>query len=307
MSFLACLTKTTTSVLKRRLQKLVSTRALHNKVLVFSVGQASDWDRNSDEVKQLRKIFADWLLGNPQLHDGLLFIDECAIDLWTNHRRVWHFKGVPRRIRRTHSRSPAIHMAGASSPTFGCVYAATSRNHYNAETFLAFLDELLNKMNDAIAFYCGSTTHPIPRMPVVTLIMDNSSVHLKDLIAARLQRENMKLASMDRALPHHAALPDEYAVKFLPPKSPMLNVIEEVWSEYKTHVRRAIPKVLPQLIALDQVQARRSKGNSKGEERAKILERIAQQSWACIPKEHHASHFRHCLQDAAKAQQLEDV
>jgi putative transposase len=129
--------------------------------------------------------------------DHVLFEDESSIRDYQAIMKSWFSKGG-QRIIKTYGKHESVKLAGILNYETGEVHV-DEMEKWNAEVFLAFLQKVL-------AWY--------PKGKIM-LILDNSKVHHAILLQGFL-KANPRLMLM-----------------FLPPYSPMLNLIEGLWGWLK--------------------------------------------------------------------------
>lgn len=134
------------------------------------------------------------------------------------------------------------------------VHDSNPHGHWNTSTLLAGLSLggplapiLLDGPMDRLCFEAYLEQFLIPELPQgATLIMDNFSAHKSPKVSMLLEAEGCQLA-------------------YLPPYSPDLNPIEQMWSKVKSHLKGAkarTQKALCQAIkeALAEVTAQDAEG-----------------------------------------------
>ena len=119
-------------------------------------------------------------------------------------------------------------MCAAMSPSYGLMHYKIIFGSFKSATFCEFLNELFDKCD-------------IFQLITHNLVMDNASIHktveVKELIAAGVKQHNSNYTVQQKQ-------------NFLPPYSPHLNPIEEMWSVYKSHIKREEKPDRPGLVAL---------------------------------------------------------
>ena len=109
------------------------------------------------------------------------------------------------------------------SPAYGLMHYKIIFGSFKSASFCEFLNELFDKCD----IFQLITHH---------LVMDNARIHktseVKELIAAGVQQRNTNRTVLQKQV-------------FLLTYSPHLNPIEEMWSVYKSHVKREEKQIDP--------------------------------------------------------------
>ncbi|KIJ51782.1 hypothetical protein M422DRAFT_244132 [Sphaerobolus stellatus SS14] len=138
--------------------------------------------------------------------EQLVFIDESRIDCRATYRLYgWAEKGKRARAKARFVRGPSYSLLPALCSE-GIIHAHTKQGSYDGEDFIAYIEELLSKMN------------PWPQ-PRGVLVMDNCSIHHVDDVALLCAARGIRLY-------------------YLPPYSPDYNPIEEAFGYVKSVIRR---------------------------------------------------------------------
>ncbi|KAF7343439.1 hypothetical protein MVEN_01776600 [Mycena venus] len=151
------------------------------------VSQSTIWralKRSGYRMKKMTKVAIErsaakrakyrYHIGLYYLPHQLVFVDESACDRRTSYRgRAWAFRGY-RAVRKTffirgkrYSVLPAISLDGI-------LYVNIVEGSFNAESFTAFIDGLLDKMN------------PFPG-PNSVIVMDNCRIHKAEIIREMIE------------------------------------------------------------------------------------------------------------------------
>lgn len=130
--------------------------------------------------------------------DRILFEDECMIRDYQAIFRTWFPKGK-QRIVPTYGKHHGVKVIGVLEYETGEVFCIHAEK-YDAEVFLNFLTKIVEKYRDER----------------IMLILDNARIHHASLIQPFLQKHE-----------------DVLELVFLPPYSPELNLIEELWGWLK--------------------------------------------------------------------------
>lgn len=175
---------------------------------------------NSASTKQRRAEFAEWHLSPANLStdlDTFLYLDETGFD--PNQRPTY---GYSPRSQRCILRVPTLGTRGRRS-VIAVISPARGLVHY----------ELLEKFTSGKDF-TAFLTRLQPKLPAGSrLICDNASFHKTPQV--------LQLFSPPGSLASHS-------LHFLPPYSPMLNPIEEIFSKWKRLVRNTCPRNAPELV-----------------------------------------------------------
>ncbi len=115
--------------------------------------------------------------------------------------KTWFFKGQ-QKIIPTYGKHDGAKLVGALNYETGNIYVE-EHSSYDAEVFLSFLKNIL-------------TQYPIGK---IVIILDNARIHHAKLLNEFLKENKSRLT-----------------LKFLPPYSPTLNMIEELWGWLKNSV-----------------------------------------------------------------------
>ena len=132
--------------------------------------------------------------------DHLLYEDESMIRDYQAIQKSWFVKGQQRVIQ-TYGKHESVKLLGILNYETGEVYVE-DHSSYNAEVFLSFLRNVLKKYSTG----------------EIVMILDNAKIHHAKLLTEFLQA-NPRLH-----------------LEFLPPYSPNLNIIEELWKWLKNTV-----------------------------------------------------------------------
>jgi len=165
--------------------------------------------RNAVEVKEARKVYVQAIVPRlEELKTNAVFIDESG---WTREVRPfkgWTFRGIRPALAWEGLHMRHITAIAAVSPKLGLVHAEYELKTVNAERFCDYMDNLLLKTTDRFE---EEGTRGVP-----IFIFDNAPTH-------------NALFTRDWFLRHR----EECEVMRLPPYSPFLNPIEEVFSVWK--------------------------------------------------------------------------
>ena len=217
---------------------------LHGELIVMKKLKDAPGQRNSEVAKQRRKEFAEWIM--QLMNKELIFIDEAGINLWTRRTRGRARVGerAVRVVGGTRGRN--FTMTLAVSATNGLIHHDLISGGMNGERFKEFLQEVVEHFPD----------DGVEKV----LIFDNAPAHRSA---------------------GDVSLPQTVTLEWLPPYSPMLNIVENCFSQWKASVKRGLAEVRDQLH--DQAP----------QEREATLCQLAEQSVSVITPEECGSYFRH--------------
>lgn len=160
--------------------------------------------RNSDENKNLRKSYAEWFLQNQSR--TFLFIDECGFNLNTIRRYARSRSGTRAVIKVAQNKGTNMSICACVNKDLGLLFYEYKVGSMNGEDFTVFLSQLV----DIIL--------PL-NLPNVTLIFDNCRIHVEN--------------DIDQVCSYAG-----WEYEYLPPYSPMLNIIEEAFSVIKSSIKK---------------------------------------------------------------------
>jgi transposase len=194
-------------------QSTISRAFKHDQITIKALSEVP-CARNSVQVLQLRKNFAEWWIGhvginenpvfNHQFEQRLVYVDECGFNVNIHRKRGWSLKGDRACISTASNRGGNISCFATLSPSHG--FWLTSR--YGAFNHMTFLSEL--------QCYVDSRAGNIPEGGLIFL-MDNVPFHHSQVIREFIEETGNTLI-------------------FVPPYSPFLNSIENAFSKLKTCV-----------------------------------------------------------------------
>jgi hypothetical protein len=159
--------------------------------------------------------------------DRIIFIDETGFCVSMRLRQGRSRKGTPARIKVKSVRSKNISVVAAMS-IGGLVSFKAQDSSYNGIDFRSYLVELMDSLNAQGKTGC-------------TLVMDNVAFHKMGIVQAAVREKG-------------------HSLLFLPPYSPMLNPIEELFNQWKHWVKVANCKTKDQLDAAIATAAARVTG-----------------------------------------------
>jgi hypothetical protein len=176
--------------------------------------------RNTPAQKEERARFAEWVLGiDPH---RLLYFDEHGFNLWTTRKRARSPRGSPATI-------PVSIQKMLNCTVAACV-SSTSKVHmrpyfggFTGETIVAFLTEACAKWADHVDAETKAAG--------CIIILDNCPSHRRDIL--------------ERA----CVAPNSF--RFLPPYSPQLNIIENIFNIHKSSIRSLNSEHRSELIEID--------------------------------------------------------
>jgi len=139
--------------------------------------------------------------------EQLIFVDESSVDRRTTYRqRAWSFRGTKAQRKAFFVRGRRFSVLPALSLRDGILHCDIVEGSFCTETFLKFIDGLLDNMQ------------PYPA-PNSVIVMDNCKIHKHPEIQDHIRERGMRC-------------------ECLPPYSPDFNPIELAFSAMKYHLRR---------------------------------------------------------------------
>ena len=154
-------------------------------------------------LKSKRSFWSEWKILKKLLNgeiDHLLYEDDSKIRDYQAIQKSWFVKGQ-QRIIQTYGKHEGVKLLGILNYETGEVYVEDHKS-YDADVFKSFLSNVLKK-------------YPIGD---IVMILDNAKIHHAKLLTEFLQA-NPRLH-----------------LEFLPPYSPNLNIIEQLWGWLKSTV-----------------------------------------------------------------------
>lgn len=164
--------------------------------------------RNSDETKRQRIEYCSNFMDNLKM--SFIFIDEMGMSVCTLRNRGRSKRGTRAILTAPLSKAPNISVCMAVNKDIGLVHYETQNEAYDAEDFYGFIKNLIEKCKEK-------------KLKNICFVMDNAKIHKKD---------DNKLKNL--CLKKHINL------WFLPPYSPELNPIENVFSMVKNNIRKKL-------------------------------------------------------------------
>lgn len=228
---------------QRRISRTTLCRILNSQLIVMKTLEDSPTERNSNLTKERRKEFAQWLMEHG-VNTELIFIDESGINLWMRRNRGRAHRGE-RAFRIVGGRkSGNFTMVFAVSHIRGLVSHNLFQGGMTSERFKLFLESI-----------------PIPPGEGrITFIFDNASAHGK---AAE------------------ANLSARVSLRWQPPYSPFLNIVENCFSQWKAAMKRQLSEVRDQML------------NEPHEQRLATMTQVAEQCVGVVTAENAQAFFRH--------------
>lgn len=226
-----------------RLSIATISRICQGQLITIKKLEDAPQERNSNSIKDQRASFANWLMQHG-LQNELVFIDESGINLWCKRSRGRSFRGE-RAVRVVNGRRGYnLTMTFAVSHLNGLVHHDLQSGAMTCDSFKQFLENLTTRLSRDVTY---------------TFIFDNAPAHRR--------------AS-------DANLPGNITLRWLPPYSPFLNIVENCFSMWKSRVKRQLAECRSQILS------------SSHDERTAILSNIAEQC-ASVSSEEASSFFRH--------------
>ena len=188
---------------------------LHGQLITVKKLESPETNRNSPAVKEARREYAVWLNSlQASLDDPeVVFFGESGFSLWLARTRG-----------RARTGQRAVRIVGnRRGPNFSCLMALSNiRGIIHSDirmggTTAAVFNEFLRQSSSRID---GPTT----------LVLDNAPCH-------RSVRDS--------------TIPEHNVVRFLPPYSPFLNIVENAWSVWKAALKAQLAEFQTYLISLN--------------------------------------------------------
>ena len=171
-------------------------------------------DRNSDRVKEGRYEFAHWLFATG-VHNELIFVDESGFNLWTKRSQRRAVRGTPAARVVGRRRGPSLTMTFAVSNTHGLLHHDLQQGGMTAANFNQFLEAVRNKVP------ADNTQR--------TILFDNCRAHLQE---------------------EQANLGPFLTIRRIPPYSPMLNIVENCFAQWKAAAKNQLAEIRHQQLCL---------------------------------------------------------
>jgi transposase len=208
--------------------------------------------RNDDRAKHARYVYAQELLRVLAQYDGdnVIFVDEIGFNVSMRAHRGRSLRGTNAVQIVPHLRCRNISVCCAMLK-HGTFHYRKQDRAFNTESFLLFLDELFKKLEDV-------------GMSGMVIIMDNVPFHKSEVVKEKI-------------------ISSGHLWGYLPPYSPFLNPIENMFSEWKQMVRSS---------------------NSQCE--ASLLDSI-DSSFERISGEHCHNYYTHMFNMALRCLNMEDI
>lgn len=219
-------------------------RHLKNQLISLKIaGKDADVPhrRNTDATKETRFDYVTWLT-TLTVNDSLIYVDECAINLFTRRTQGRAPIGQPVRQRVTGARMANVNLIMAINADLGLVHYDLRQQTINHTRYQEFINNLINV--EAASRFQGT----------VHIVQDGARPHLNTEVP-----------------PQHAP---RFQIRTLPPYSPFLNPVEQAHSCFKAAVSRSLTSLeIQHELANDSL--RQVNGFSQAAWRARILLRIA--------------------------------
>ena len=207
--------------------------------------------RNTPALKEARRLFATWLHEiDPR---RLLYFDEHGFNLWTTRKRARAPAGQQARVPVSVQKMLNCTVAACVSSTFGKIHMRSYFGGFTGNAIAEFLTEACRNW--------AELADEETRGAGCVVILDNCPSHTIDIL------EQARVA------------PNDY--KFLPPYSPQLNIIENVFNLHKAAIRTLHFENRAQVIEIDTMP----RGERTIRRRA-LLERFCAQGWDRIENQH---------------------
>lgn len=169
--------------------------------------------RNTEENKERRVEFVNYI--ESHANKTFIYIDEVGFSIGTRRTRARSKRGT-RVVRQVPClQSPNVSVCAAIDAHHGILHYKPVNGSYTAAEFRIFISELIHKVTEA------GIINPV-------FIFDNCRIHA----AADLDSMPEFLGTPEN--------PQPFEYRFLPPYSPNLNPIENVFSQIKSHFKALI-------------------------------------------------------------------
>ena len=166
------------------------------------------WQRNSDDNKNLRHDWVVWATANV-FPDQVIYIDECSFELHMHPKKGRAMLGEKLIVEVNGAKyhEGRVTAVMAVSPTLGVIFAQSVIGTFTKDLFHRFITRV-----------CEVIRVPQASFVKYTFVYDNAPIHRQDILEETITNYG-------------------HQVKRLPPYSPFLNPIEEVFSLWKQGVR----------------------------------------------------------------------
>ena len=240
-------------------------RALDGELITLKLCRTIPQDSNSERVKQVRAEFAHYMY-EEGLREHRIYVDEMGFNLYAS--RAYGRAPRGQRVHRiVGGQRGNITLIAAISNTGGLVYHETHTQSVKKEIFTDFLTSL-----EAILRSCDN--------PDAVIVMDNAPIH----------------RNIEEVFPN-------LNIKKLPPHSPFLNPIENVFSVLKARLKNHLNDVAD----ICHVRAARREGLTLKNYRERLLIEKLNASFNVITPELCDSNYTHSNTYLRKCVTLEDI
>lgn len=185
---------------KPMVSRMTISRALDGSLITLKLLRTIPTQWNTDEVKDARKTFVEWLL-REYSSKTLIYLDECGFNIWTARSQGRAFRGQ-RAVRVVcGQRGKNMTALLAVSPKHGLVHNTIIEGGMTKELFADFLSEIsaLLQEEDIVVIFDNAPAHRVP-----------------------------------------PALGHSHEMHALPKYSPVLNITERAISCLKSHAKRRL-------------------------------------------------------------------
>ena len=229
-------------------------RALDGMLFRIKLAQPLLAERNKPDVLEERMAYANWLMNGDVGRNSVVFVDECAYNIWTSRSQGRASQGERAYRQVCGQRGQGnVKIALAISPVDGLVFHSAIIGGMNAERFSDFLAQ------------ARSNLHPDEE---VVFIYDGAPAHRR---------------------PNHPGANTE--LKTLPPCSPFLNVVEQAISALEVAITAYVSRPEVQELMNNRNEAR-DRGVALGVYRTQLLLEAVEQSVATITADKCAQWYR---------------
>lgn len=191
----------------KKIVKQTLSNYLKSELITLKSVRINPIARNSKHTKNLRIKYCKDYQKNP--NKTYIFIDEMGISVCTQRNKGRSKKGTRANWVGPLSKAANISICMAVSEENGVIHFSKQNGSFNSETFSEFIGELIQKCKEL-------------NLKDICFIMDNCKIHKSE--------ESIK----------EQCIENDIELKFLPPYSPELNPIENVFSILKAKIKKLL-------------------------------------------------------------------
>ena len=242
---------------------------LDGELVTLKASSFQNQMRNDINNKIKRQEYVQWFLQNQDR--TYLFIDECGFNLNTLRRQARSKKGNRAVVTVAQNKGTNLSVCACVNKDLGLIFYDFKVGSMNSEDFMIFLAQL------------AEVVMPM-NLQKVTLIFDNCRIH-------------------DEAEINQVCIYAGWEYEYLPPYSPMLNIIEEVFSLLKFAIKRQMAGPLFN----DRLKIANLPFGQKTIARVKLLETALKNSITEIVPEKCMAYWNHMMAILSRCLNLQDV